>query len=207
MPERLKDTLTSKWAFLAYGLLLGAALILGVRYVSYHPEETHYHANFAVYVNGERETFDAPQYYEEVSICNTHTLTPKARTHMHNEENGVVHVHDEGVTWGQFFENLGWYVGPDFIRTDEKLYTAADTDKLHIVLNGQTLTGISTITNELIGDRDRLLVSFGDADKQLLDKQFASVLDNADEYDRRNDPSTCSGSHSITPSDRIKHLF
>ncbi|MDB5181841.1 MAG: hypothetical protein JWP13_604 [Candidatus Saccharibacteria bacterium] len=208
MSERIKSVFISKWAYLAYGLLAGALLILGIRYFTYHQDSTHYHANFAVYINGERENFKGPQYYEEVSICSAHDkLTPKARTHMHNEENGVVHVHDDGVTWGQFFENLGWYVGPDFIRTPAAMHTADGVNKLNIVLNGDNLTGLSTITNEVIGDKDRLLISYGDVDRQMLDKQFQTVPNDADEYNHKNDPSTCSGAHSATPADRLKHLF
>jgi hypothetical protein len=194
---------------MAYGLFLGAVLILGIRFITYSPpHQTHYHANFAVYLNGEREQFKGGQYYEEVAVCNLHdTMTPKMRTHMHNEENGVVHVHDDGVTWGQFFENLGWIVGPDFIRTPERLYMADDAKKLHIVLNGDNLTGLSSITNEVIGDTDRLLVSYGDVDENTLDKQFDSVLSNAGEYNNRPDPAACSGDHDVTFSDRLEHLL
>lgn len=207
--ERFKELSTTKWAYLAYGVLIGSLLILGIRFLTYAPEqETHFHANFAVYIDGVREEFKAPQYYEEVSICGMHdNMSPKMRVHMHNQENGVIHVHHDGVTWGQFFENLGWYVGPDFIRTNSTLYTVSDTKKLNIILDGQNLTGLSTITNELIGDRDRLLISFGEADKATLDKQFAAVANDAGEYNQKPDPAACSGAHNVTISDRFKHLF
>jgi hypothetical protein len=140
-----KNFFTSKWAFLIYGLLVGVLVILGIRYFTYHPHKVHYHANFGVYINGQQELFKDPTYYEEVALCNTGTMTPQARTHMHDEEAGVVHVHDEAVTWGQFFENLGWVIGPDFIQTRDKLYVADETSKLNIVLNGQNLTGLTSI--------------------------------------------------------------
>jgi hypothetical protein len=208
MTERKTGLLTSKWAFLVYGLLLATLVLLGIRFATYTEPHTHFHANFAVYINGAKEDFKGPQYYEEVALCSQHDhLTPKARTHMHNEENGVVHVHDDGVTWGQFFENLGWYVGPDFVRTPGQLYVNSDTNKLHIMLNGQDLTGLSTITNELIHDKDRLLVSYGDVSDDQLASQYKTVLANAGEYDSRPDPAACSGAEAPSVSDRLQHLF
>jgi hypothetical protein len=208
MSERYKILLASKWAYLVYGVVICLLVLLGIRYVTYSSAETHYHANFAVYLNGTRESFKSPQYYQEVKICDLHgTVTPQMRTHMHNEEAGIIHGHDDGVTWGQFFENLGWYIGPDFIRTTDKLYTADEVNKLHIVLNGDDLTGLSTITNEVIGDRDRLLVSFGSVEASVLDTEYKSVPKNADEYDHKNDPTSCGGLHEVTPGERLKHLF
>jgi hypothetical protein len=41
-----------KWpVILGGGIVLGAMIVLGIRFVSYAPpKETHYHANFALYV-------------------------------------------------------------------------------------------------------------------------------------------------------------
>jgi hypothetical protein len=149
-----KNFFTSKWAFLIYGLLVGVLVILGIRYFTYHPHKVHYHANFGVYINGQQELFKDPTYYEEVALCNTGTMTPQARTHMHDEEAGVVHVHDEAIQ-----------------------------------------------------DRDRLLISFGDADQTTLDKEYKTVPNNAAEVDKKNDPSSCAGADKVTPSVRLHHLF
>lgn len=209
MPEESRNAFTSRWAYAVYGLLLGALLILAIRFVTYEPQhDTHFHANFGVYINGEREQFKSPRYYEEVKLCSMHDqITPQARVHMHNQENDVVHVHHDGVTWGHFFDNLGWVIGPDFIRTADKLYIADDTNKLNIVLNGDNLTNLSTITNQLIGDRDRLLISYGDIDKSTLDNQYKSVSGNAGEYNHKPDPAGCGGNHETTVADRFKNLF
>lgn len=207
MPDKYKQALTSKWAYLAYGLLLGVLIIFAIRFVSYQPEETHYHANFAVYIDGKREEFKGPQYYQEVKVCSLHGATPAARTHMHDEENGVVHVHDDAVTWGQFFENLGWNLGPDFIRDRTALHVAEGDNKLNIVLNGDNLTDLSSVSNQVIGDEDRLLLSYGAVDKATLDTQFKTVPADAHEYNHKNDPASCSGAHGTSVSDRLKHLL
>lgn len=200
--------LKSRGAYLLYGLILGALLILAVRYFTYQPmEHAHYHANFAVYINGQQESFKDSKYYQEVKLCALHGTTPAARVHMHDETPGVIHVHDEAVTWGAFFENLGWIVGPDFIRTSDTLYTSSDTAGLHVVLNGQDLTGLSTITNQVIDDRDRLLISFGSADQATLDTEYKSVPNNAAKYDTTPDPASCQGAEKVTATERLKHLF
>ena len=55
----------TKW-FVAVGcLLLGAAIILGIRFATYQVAAVHYHANFALYINGQHEVFKGPQYYSD----------------------------------------------------------------------------------------------------------------------------------------------
>lgn len=208
-PQKTHRASISKWWYLAAGLLLGALLILAIRYATYSADETHYHANFAVYVDGEREQFKGQQYYQEVKLCSLHgnKLTPPARVHMHNKENGVIHVHDDAVTWGQFFANLGWVIGPDFIRTSEGLLTSGDEKQLRIVLNDQDLTGISSIVNQQIDDKDRLLVSYGSEDQATVKEQFETVPSNAGDYNSRPDPASCGGVHKVTPSERLRNLF
>lgn len=206
----IKRVLRSRWFALFGGILLGALVILAIRFATYKPVQVHYHANFAVYINGQREEFKGPQYYQEVAVCSsTNDITlPQQRAHLHDNINSVIHVHDHAVTWGQLFENLGWYLGPDFIQKDDGTrYTADDTNKLNIVLNGQNYTGLQAMTNIVIKDRDRLLVSFGDMDQSALDKQFKSVPNTAKHYDEAKDPASCSGSEKVTTHDRLHHLF
>jgi hypothetical protein len=207
---KLKGVFTSRWFTLATGLVLGALIILGIRFFTYKPVQVHYHANFAVYINGQREEFKGPQYYQEVAVCSsTNDIhLPQQRAHMHDNINSLVHVHDHGVTWGQFFENLGWYVGPDFIETDSgKRYVDDGNNKLHVIINDQDYTGLQAITNTVIKDRDRLLLSFGDVNQATLDKEYKSVPATAKHYDEAKDPASCSGSEKVTFRDRLHHLF
>ncbi len=195
-------------AYLIAGVLLGALIILGIRFGTYHHDMVHYHANFAVYIDGQREAFNSPQYYEEIKLCDLHGTTPQSRTHMHAHESGVIHVHDTAVTWGAFFENLGWVVGSDFIHTKTTLYQTAGTDKkLNIVLNGQDLTDLTSITNEVIADKDRLLISYGSADQTVLSREYKTVPDTAALHDVQKDPASCGGSESTTIKDRFQNLF
>jgi hypothetical protein len=205
-----KQLFKNGWLLFAGGLILGVLALLAIRFFTYKPVQVHYHANFAVYLNGQRQEFKGPQYYQEVAICSsTNDITiPQERAHMHDNINSVVHVHDHAVTWGQFFENLGWYIGPNFIETDSgTLYTENDQAKLHILINGQDYTDLTPITNMLIKDKSRLLVSFGDIGDSTLQQEYKTVPSTAAHYDATQDPSSCSGTEKITVKDRLHHLF
>ncbi|HSW37783.1 MAG TPA: hypothetical protein VLG37_05470 [Candidatus Saccharimonadales bacterium] len=204
------DFVKNKWFMFGAGILIGALLILTIRFFSYGPAHTHYHANFAVYINGRREEFKSPKYYEEEAACTdeSNISTPQERAHMHDQINSVIHVHDHATTWGQFFENLGWVVGPNFIQNaDGQLNVATDQAKLHILLNGQDYTDLTPITNMVIKDEDRLLVSYGDESDSNLQAEYKSVPSTAHHYDITKDPASCSGSENVSLKDRFKHLF
>ena len=208
--RRLNTVLKHGWVLFTLGVVVSALVLLGIRFLTYHPVQVHYHANFAVYINGQREPFKGANYYQEEAVCKTTNdiSLPEQRAHMHDKINSVIHVHDHAATWGQFFENLGWYVGPDFMQTASgTMYVANDTAKLNIMLNGQDYTDLTPITNMLIKDQDRLLVSYGPPDQALLKTQFASVPDTAHHYDITKDPASCSGDENVTTSDRLHHLF
>lgn len=195
------------WLVLVIGVAFGVVLLGGVRFATYSaPVDMHYHANFAVFINGQQEQFKDPAYYQETEMCTlSGTKTPVGRAHMHDEVNNVVHVEDSAVTWGQFFENLGWSLGDDFIGSPDGVLTNGDEGKVSVVLNGQPAMNIA---KTVIKDNDRLLVSYGDADRADLMKQYAAVPTTARKYDATKDPKSCSG-HSEMPTmmDRLKYGF
>ena len=111
--------------------LLGALFVFSLRFILVEKVSTHYHANFAVYVNGEREKFDDPSFYEEVSSCSVLHANPKAMVHMHDNVSHVVHVHDDASTWGLFFQNLSFGVSREALLTDAGLFVdGQDGNKL-----------------------------------------------------------------------------
>lgn len=200
----------NQWLVFVVGVVLGVVGLLVIRFATYQPVQVHYHANFAVYINGQREQFSGPQFYQEVAICSsTNSITiPQQRAHMHDNVNSVVHVHDHATTWGQFFENLGWFVGPNFVETDSgTIYTENGADKLHVIIDGQDYTDLTPITNMVIKDKSQLLLSYGDISDVSLKQEYASVPATAAKYDVTKDPASCSGSEKVTLSDRLHHLF
>ena len=194
------------WLVGVVGFLIGALLILGVRYFSYQPAATHYHANFAIFINGQRELFKDTFYYEAVGpSCNAgEQMTPHERAHMHDQVNDVVHVHDHAVTWGQFFINLGWDVNPMFVKTPTALLAADSAHKVTFMLNGRVEPNIQ---NLLIGDKDKLLVDYGASSSATLEQEYKAVPDSAAKYDASKDPAACGGAAAPSARDRLKHLF
>ncbi|MBC7707747.1 hypothetical protein H7Y63_00810 [Polaromonas sp.] len=192
------------------GLLLGTFVVLGIRFATYAPEHTHYHANFAVYINGQREAFKDPKYYQEVAICSSGRgiTVPEARAHLHDADNSAIHVHDHAVTWGQFFNNIGWNIGSDFIQNaDGTIYRADDANKLHIFINNQDYTDLTNLSNTVIKDKDRLLVSYGSQDDATLLKEAKAVSSSAAKYNASKDPAACASAETVTVKERLRHLF
>ncbi len=189
------------------GIVIGVLLLMGVRFATYSPEHIHYHANFLAYINGKKETFSSPLYFEEKggASCNvSKIITPNERAHMHDEVPDVVHVHDHAVTWGQFFQNLHWAVGDGFIKTPDAMYLADDTHQVQYLINGHAFQDIS---NELIHDRDRLVVDYGDTSEKTLQKEYQSVPSTAKQYDEGKDPAACKGSQPASFNNRLHHLL
>ena len=195
-------------------MLLGALLILGIRVAAYSPPEgVHYHANFAVYINGQREEFRALNYYEEeaatacgVSEAAETETTPMSRVHMHGNVSDVVHVEDNRVTWGNFFTVLGWNVGPTYLAMRDNLYANSDAGRVTYILNGKEVTDIANVT---IKDQDKLLVNYGDQSMIQINQEYSQIKNNALAADNSKDPAGCGGNHegSASMAERMQHMF
>ncbi len=209
MFNKIKDVLRRHQSItlLASGALIGVFGFGLYRYTTIDFEHTHYHANFAVHINGEKEQFEGFAYYEELTGCSLDRgRYPRGRAHMHEPENGLVHVHDEAVTWGGFFENLGFSVGRNHLSTPTATYIESEDLDITYVLNGKALS-VSNIASMEIKDTDRLLVAVG-ADKAESLEFFDNVVPaNAAEFNESSDPGTCSSGEDHGFTDRLKEVF
>ncbi|HPG37252.1 MAG TPA: hypothetical protein PK865_00490 [Candidatus Saccharibacteria bacterium] len=166
----------------------------------------------AVYINGQREEFKAVDYYEETAatFCSINESAsenkPMTRTHMHGNVNDVVHVEDKLVTWGNFFTVLGWNVGPQYVATRDAIYQSNETSKVTYMLNGKK---VDDIANRVIGDQDKLLVSYGDQSTSDIQSEYDKIKNNAKEANESDDPASCGSHHEddTSLSARLKHLF
>ena len=190
-------------------LLIGVVSVLSIRFFTYKVDAIHYHANFALYINGQREEFKGVGYYSEIEMCTINKeVVPNERAHMHDNINDVVHVEDHAVTWGQFFTNIGWIVGPTFIATpDGTIYAENSESKLHLLLNNKDYTDLGGLQNTVIKDNDKLLISFGSNSDTTLKQQYDAIPSTAKKYDNTKDPASCSGGHTTTMRDRFDHMF
>lgn len=202
MPHRTRTI------YIATGFLLGVTALGAFRFATVTLDEpTHYHANFALFANGERIDLSADKYMEDVATCAVgETLLPRARAHLHSNNPDVAHVHHEGVTWGHLLMNLGIGVGEDHLAPDEGLVlTEGPGRTLKFILNARPQFAIH---NELIASGDRLLISYGpESEEEALRTQFPQVASDAEEYNERQDPAGCAGAHEYSLWDRLRHVF
>lgn len=200
-----KNLTGQAFLLLFIGAVIGALVVLGVRFASYRPERTHYHANFAVYINGQREAFADPALYEESgAACSEEAqMTPHERTHLHDNVNDVVHVEDQVVTWGQFFTNLGWVIDAKLIQTPDTMYIADQDHKISFILNGEKTDNVS---NRVIGDLDKLLVDFAGT-PESINKAYGDIPSSAQKYNLSKDPTTCGAQGVPSMGERLRHLF
>lgn len=193
-------------ALIGVGVLIGLLISTVLRFVTIQDASTHYHANFALYINGERQLFDSFAYYEEVAACSAHDASnPKIRTHMHDNNPGLVHVHAEGVTWGHFFANLGYGLGRNSIETENEVFVdGRDGRTLSFILNGQE---VNSPMNQVIQSEDKLLISYGNEPFSELEARLAAIPSDAAEANTRQDPSACAGTHSSSFGSRLKQAI
>jgi hypothetical protein len=188
------------------GFLLGTFWLVAVRFATYKSDNVHYHANFALYINGQREEFKSFTFYEEVASCGSDEKNnPKTRVHMHDNVNHVVHVHENGVAWGHFFANLDYTLGDNLVKTDGGTYQdGQDGNELTFILNGQEVGGIA---NRHISSEDTLLINYGKDSSDTMRQRYDGITKDASKFNTQNDPSSCSGSKELTFTERLKEAI
>lgn len=183
---------------------IAGVLLFGLVRFLFQPDmHIHYHANFAVFINGQRQEFKGPQFYQEIASCND-SANPQGRVHMHDNIGHVVHVHDKLVTWGNFFNILGWSLSDRALFDGTKSYVDGQDNELHFMLNGKPAISIA---NEVIGNEDRLLVSYGNETPEQLQQQFSALENDAHEYNLRKDPSACKGPEELSSWTRLQRAY
>ena len=192
--------------YLFVAFILGALWFVSLRAASVKDKSVHYHANIAIYINDQRDPLDNFTQYEEVQACSGNdTTNPRGRAHLHKPNNDVIHVHDNAVTWSAFFANIGYGITNKALTTTAGTYVdGVDDKKLSFILNGQK---VDTITNRVIGNKDALLVSYGNEDEAGLKKQYEDIRKNAEEINQQFDPASCSGTKPLTFWDRISQAL
>lgn len=192
--------------FILIGIVLGFLVFAVLRFFTYQPpKHTHYHANWNVWVNDQQETFNDPSFYQEVASCSVHDEADiKHRAHLHDEVYDVVHVHAEGVTWGQFMENINSAAQPGYLRIHNSIYENSDGNKVTYVLNGKQLDSLNGL---IIGDQDKLLINYGNDTPEVIQQRYESIQNKAKTADETKDPAACQGDEGNSLGDRFKAIL
>lgn len=143
---------------------------------------SHVHADYALYIRGERFDFNRPEFISTLE----NQVNPNV--HVHEPRVDVAHVHTSLTKWDEFFSSLGFSLtDPSFpgVTGNSVCLTLPggvelcnnDTDTWKFVVNGVPVDGIS---NVIIGDLSRVLFSYGpETPEQVMASQFPEVTDQA----------------------------
>lgn len=135
-------------------------------------EPVHYHANFAVFVDGKQVDFSRPELMH-IAPCtdDTHLDTdPAENVHLHDGIGNVVHLHMAGITWKTFF---------DSIKFD---YLALTNGKELTVYRNGEMVSPGILTDIPIGRQDRVLIQIA-TQSAFISSEYEKVGTNAAEYD------------------------
>lgn len=185
------------WTTGLAGVITGVLLLAGFRFMTVPPPlVTHHHANWAVFLGGERLDLSDDRFMEDVASCRTspESIRPRDRIHLHDGDDNVVHVHHPASTWGQLLANLEMAAGSEYLFTPDgaKHMVGADSSVVFI-RNGRR---VYDLTNEPVRSLDRVVISFGaESPDEVMADHFSQVADNAAEHNEMADPGACMGSH------------
>lgn len=198
-----------RFALLSIGILVGVLGLAAVRMATAAPQPaTHYHANWAVFVDGERLDLSGDRFMEEVSACYTGGggIQPQQRTHMHDNDPDVVHVHDDGVTWGHLMANLRFSLGENYLILPVEKPLITDGERT-LKFISDSVPALSPY-NRVIRSTERLLISYGpESEEEVLATQFPEVATTAEEHNSLPDPAACQRHEELTLGVRIRHAF
>ena len=134
-------------------------------------QSVHWHADFALYIRGERYDFNHERFFSTVEVELSENV------HIHEPFHNVVHVHREGTTWREFLHSLGFELTDECLKLPEgEQLCSSDTERLSFIVNG---VRVDSLAFQDITDVDRALISFGPASDEDLWAQYAAVTDEA----------------------------
>lgn len=188
-------------------LLLVCMYLIGYVQSGLQYAAPHFHANFAMYIDGERIDFSLDQYSQDIAGCKVgETMFAKDRVHLHENNPDTIHIHHDGVTWWDFFKNNKMLFNEEtLVMDDGEIYINNEKNNLTFILNGDT---IKNPFNILINSEDRLLINYWEeSEDDLILGKFQDVSDNAAEYNAKYDPWSCSGTNENSKTSLIKDLL
>ncbi len=186
----------------ALGAVVMLSLVKGK--IASNPEPAfHEHANFALFINGEKFNFSTPEYSSvqpckitklKGNIAQAHGLNLDESVHLHDQNGGVVHVHTPGVTWHDYFESVEIEFEDGKLVLDENNEYISDDDSFfYYFINGEQ---VDHLANREIRDLDQVLISYSDEPltKEQLTAQLVQINDDACLYSE-----SCSHRGTIPP--------
>jgi Cu+-exporting ATPase len=148
-------------------------------YSQANPDPNHTHADFAVYIEGQRYDFAQAKY-----MSGTTSETDPNHTrldpfyHLHDGNGDVIHRHKSGLSLAMFFQSLGFTLDATCLTTEDGQRTCNDEDspsrRWRLFVNGEE---VAWNPDFVFADLDRLLLTFGPTEAQLATELSALSFD------------------------------
>lgn len=126
----------------------------------------HVHADFAVFLHGEKLDFSKQEYDD---------VLPALHLHVQNQDGGsVLHAFEarDNATLGSFFASLGMSFDRDCFSTGAERYCSNRTHELRFYVNGAPHAAYGSYEPR---DLDRILISYGSESPEEVMRQMKSV--------------------------------
>lgn len=133
-------------------------------------QEYHVHADFALYINGERFNFSQEKY-----MSTNNTLLSNF-VHIHDLNGNVVHFHRQGIDLAFFFRSLGMRFNETCLKLDDgRQFCSGQQATLRFFVNGQENKKFGSY---IPSDLDKILITFGPPGENVS-QQLASISSDA----------------------------
>lgn len=179
---------------------MGLLLITFSGCIASPPNEFHAHADFAVYINGEKANFAQEKYMSDEN----NSLAPFV--HLHDGKGNIIHFHAQNIALHQFLSSIGWSFDEDCLTTDTNQtycnqpstgwvtdgYCFIDDTNQRVCVQptsgtnlGKTLKlYVNGVQNAQMGnyipkDLDRILITYGNETLEQIQTQINSVTNEA----------------------------
>jgi len=160
-----------------------------------NPDPNHTHADFAVWINGEKWDFSDERYMSGLSTDeSTHDEADEAHhqyVHLHDGNGDVLHRHKPGLSFTDFLTSLRWkIIGEGCIETDTgQSYCEGSGAVWRLFVNGEEMYSFAYSFN----DTDQILLLYGDPN-HLINYEMSNMTDEACLYSKtcpwKGDPPT-----------------
>ena len=163
------------------GLILILLALLGWGFFLYqdqttvpHSNEVHVHADWLMVINDQPVDLTGDTYQSFSGDVKM------ADFHLHDNEDNVLHRHDDGLTLGMFLESIGFSLTNTCLTTDTNETFCEDTDHaLALYVNGVRK---KSPPNYVIEEEDQVLLYYGARDQALVDKYLGQITDESCVY-------------------------
>ncbi len=180
-------------------------------------EDVHFHANFAIFTNGQKLDFSDQKFMHIESCANDDSNDDHSakvfgdRIHLEDGVGDVAHIHDSGVVWGDLMLYLRSKVTADGIYFDGKKIAVGNNQKITYYINGQAVEGFE---QRDIRSNDTLLIVLGDKrskvvedSKAELNKLTAELSNRSEEFNMSGSEEDCGGSVELSFWKRVARVW